>query len=62
MGNVILETPVRRAFVPCEPAGEPDLLALEADLRHPPDWERLIEAGTTPALFVGAERRLRRTR
>jgi hypothetical protein len=35
---------------------------VQADLRHPPDWERLIEAGTTPALFVGGERRLRRTR
>ena len=25
-----------------------------------PDWERLIEEGTVPALALGAERRLRR--
>ena len=28
----------------------------------PPDWERLIEDGTVPALVLGAERRLRRDR
>lgn len=28
----------------------------------PPDWERLIEDGTVPALVLGAERRLRRER
>jgi hypothetical protein len=27
-----------------------------------PDWERLIEGGTVPALILGAERRLRRDR
>jgi hypothetical protein len=28
-----------------------------ANLRHVPDWEHLIEDGTTPALVVGGERR-----
>ena len=27
-------------------------------LRHAPDWERLMEDGTTPELLVGGERRL----
>jgi hypothetical protein len=28
-----------------------------AGLRQVPDWERLMEEGTTPALVVGGERR-----
>ena len=33
-------------------------LALDvANLRQSPDWERLMEDGTTPALVVGGERR-----
>lgn len=33
-------------------------LALDvANLRQSPDWERLMEEGTTPALVVGGERR-----
>jgi len=33
-------------------------LALDvANLRQCPDWERLMEDGTTPALIVGGERR-----
>ena len=28
-----------------------------ANLRQVPDWERLMEDGTTPALVVGGERR-----
>jgi hypothetical protein len=33
-------------------------LALDvANLRQSPDWERLMEDGTTPAMVVGGERR-----
>ena len=28
-----------------------------ANLRQSPEWERLMEDGTTPALVVGGERR-----
>jgi hypothetical protein len=28
-----------------------------ANLRQSPDWERLMEDGTTPALVLGGERR-----
>ena len=30
-----------------------------ANLRQSPDWERLMEDGTTPALVLGGERRAR---
>jgi hypothetical protein len=30
-----------------------------AALRQVPDWERLMEEGTTPALVLGGERRAR---
>lgn len=36
---------------------EEELLLDVANLRHVPDWEHLIEDGTTPALLVGGERR-----
>ena len=35
-----------------------EILLLDvANLRHVPDWEHLMEEGTTPALVVGGERR-----
>jgi hypothetical protein len=46
----ILELP-GETFVDEDPAVE------LAALRQVPDWERLMEDGTTPALVVGGERR-----
>lgn len=46
----ILELP-GEVFVDEDPALE------LAGLRQVPDWERLMEEGTTPALVVGGERR-----
>ena len=48
----ILELP-GEVFVDEDPAIE------LAALRQVPDWERLMEEGTTPALVVGGERRAR---
>jgi len=36
---------------------EEQLVLDVANLRQVPDWESLMEAGTTPALVVGGERR-----
>ncbi len=44
-------------FIPEAPEQETLMLA---SVRRSPDWERLIESGTTPALVVGGERRLKR--
>jgi len=46
----IMELP-GETFVDEDPAVE------LAALRQVPDWERLMEDGTTPALVIGGERR-----
>ena len=42
---------------PSEMLLDEELLLDVANLRQSPDWERLMEDGTTPALVVGGERR-----
>ena len=59
MGAVILEPPARVAPVPDDLLIEEQLQLELARLRQVPDWEGLMEEGTTPALVVGCERRTR---
>ena len=42
---------------PSEVLLDEQLILAVANLRQSPDWERLMEDGTTPALIVGGERR-----
>jgi hypothetical protein len=53
----------REAATPAEPAldeGAREIQRHFAELPPRPDWSGLMEAGTVPALILGAERRLRR--
>jgi hypothetical protein len=43
--------------LPGEVFVDPDPAVELAALRQVPDWERLMQAGTTPALVLGGERR-----
>jgi hypothetical protein len=58
MGNVILERPAQAAAPPAETLLDEQLMLDLANVRHVPDWEGLMEAGTTPALAIGGERRV----
>ena len=58
MATMVRESRTRRA----KPARDTqEQILLDAARLHPvTDWERLMEQGTTPALVLGGERRLRR--
>ena len=43
--------------LPSEALLEEQVVLDAANVRHVPDWEMLMEEGTTPALVVGGERR-----
>jgi hypothetical protein len=57
MGNAVLERPAQAVFPPVEASVDEQLLLELANLRQVPDWESLMEQGTTPALVIGGERR-----
>ena len=59
MTAVILEPPARVAPAPDDVLMEEQLQLELARLRQTPDWEGLMAVGTTPALVIGGERRLR---
>ena len=58
MTTIVRESRARRAK-PARDTQEQILLDA-AKLHQATDWERLMEQGTTPALVLGGERRLRR--
>jgi hypothetical protein len=52
------ETAMTILELPGDTMIDEEILLLDvANLRHVPDWEHLMEEGTTPALVVGGERR-----
>jgi hypothetical protein len=59
-----MATMVRERARRAKPRHRPEeqLLLEAASLHRRTDWERLMEQGTTPALVIGGERRLRRKR
>ena len=62
MATALTKDPARSAELPAPDPDQEELMFELANLPHPSDWEQLIEAGTTPALIVGGERRVRGNR
>ena len=58
MGNPVLERPAPTVQPPAEALVDEQLMLELANVRQVPDWEGLMENGTTPALVVGGERRV----
>lgn len=60
MGNTILERTAQAGPPPDDSWVDEQLMLELANVHEVPDWEALMAGGTTPALVVGGERRLRR--
>ncbi len=60
MGKTVLERPAPTAPPPADTLVDEQLMLELANVRQVPDWEGLIEDGTTPALVIGGERRTNR--
>jgi len=58
MGNPVLERPAQAVSPPAETLVDEQLMLEIANVRQVPDWEGLMEDGTTPALVIGGERRV----
>jgi len=58
MGNAVLERPAQAVPPPAEILVDEQLMLELANVRQVPDWEGLMEGGTTPALVIGGERRV----
>jgi hypothetical protein len=59
MGNAVLERPAPAVQPPTDSSVDEQLMLELANVRQVPDWEGLMEQGTTPALVIGGERRSR---
>jgi hypothetical protein len=57
MATATLERPAHASPPEVENPLDEQLALDLGHLRHMPDWEQLMEQGTTPALLVGGERR-----
>ena len=60
MGNTILERFAQAGPPPADTLVDEQLMLELANVHPIPDWEALMAVGTTPALVIGGERRLRR--
>ena len=57
MAIPVLERPAPPAQLPADTSMDEELMLELANARQVPDWEGLMQDGTTPALIIGGERR-----